>query len=233
FGKDHGGKKVTAVEFQDFIEYKTDKKLDKFFGPWLKEKGLPAKSAKEEQSSTQGSSLYTLLSFHNELERTLIVYGTADEINSNREAAEALQKAIRQLHSNITVKIKTDKEMAEEDCKNHHLLLIGRPDSNSLIEKFQKALPIQFGYRSFVVNKDCYANASSAVLTAGNNPLNDRYSLVIIAGLSGASTLQASVGFFNYGDSEGAEVIVAPKYGKTKALVMPTRDSTYQAKGSR
>ncbi len=231
FGKDHGGKKVASAEFQGFVEKATDKKLDKFFDSWLKEKGLPAKSAKDEHSSAQGSSFYTLLSFHNELEKTLIIYGTSDEINTNREAAEALQKAIRQFHSNYTVKIKADKEMAEEDCKNHHLLLIGRPDSNALVEKFQKALPIQFGYRSFVVGRDSYANAGSAVFAAGNNPLNDRYSVVVIAGLNGGSTLQASVGFLNRSELEGAEVIVLPKYGKAKALVMPSRDSTYQAKG--
>jgi hypothetical protein len=231
FGKDHGGKKVASAEFQGFVEKATDKKLDKFFDSWLKEKGLPAKSAKDEHSSVQGSSLYTLLSFHNELEKTLIVYGTADETNTNREAAEALQKAIRQFHSNFTVTIKADKEMAEEDCKNHHLLLIGRPDSNALVEKVQKALPIQFGYRSFVIGKDSYANAGSAVFAAGNNPLNDRYSVVVIAGLNGGSTLQASVGFLNRSELDGAEVIVLPKYGKAKALVMPSRDSTYQAKG--
>src|SRR5260370_41467810 len=141
FGKDHGGKKVSSAEFQGFVEKATDKKLDKFFASWLKEKGLPAKSAKDEHSSAQGSSFYTLLSFHNELEKTLIIYGTSAEINTNREAAEALQKAIRQFHSNYTVKIKADKEMAEEDCKNHHLLLIGRPASNALAEKFQKTMP--------------------------------------------------------------------------------------------
>jgi hypothetical protein len=39
--------------------------------------------------------------------------------------------------------------------------------------------------------------------------------------------LQASVGFLNRSELEGAEVIVLPKYGKAKALVMPSRDSTY------
>ena len=38
---------------------------------------------------------FTMLTFNDEPEQTLIVYGTADEANVNREAAEALQQAIR------------------------------------------------------------------------------------------------------------------------------------------
>ena len=75
---------------------------------------------------------FTVLTFKEEPEETLIVRGTADEANVNKEAAEALQQAIRASHCNITVPIKTDREVTDDDLKTHHLLLIGRPGCNAL-----------------------------------------------------------------------------------------------------
>ena len=77
------------------------------------------------------TAAFSIRSFHAEQEQTLIVYGTADELPTNREAAQALQKALRENWQNITIPIKSDKEVTEAELKSHHLLLIGRPDSNS------------------------------------------------------------------------------------------------------
>src|SRR5262249_7456360 len=88
-------------------------------------------------SAKWNGGVYSVLSFHAELEHTLIVYGTADEEATNREAAEALQHAIIERHSNYTVRIQSDKDVAENDLKTKHLLLIGRPDSNPLVQRFR------------------------------------------------------------------------------------------------
>ena len=40
-----------------------------------------------------------------------------DETPTNREAAEAVQKAIRERWSNYTVPIKSDREVSEADLK--------------------------------------------------------------------------------------------------------------------
>src|SRR5205807_176468 len=99
---------------------------------------------------------------------------------------------IIQQWSNFTIPIKTDREVADEDLSTHHLLLIGRPDCNRVVGRFQKALPITFGPRSFTVRNESYSHAQSAVVVAGENPLNPRYSLVAIAGLSPESTLRSA-----------------------------------------
>ena len=83
-------------------------------------------------ASKADGGAFTTLTFKEEPEETLIVCGTADEANVNREAAEALQQAIRASHCNITVPIKTDREVTDDDLKTHHLLLIGRPGCNAL-----------------------------------------------------------------------------------------------------
>ena len=106
----------------------------------------------------------------------------------NREAAEALQRAIVQKWSNVTVPIKSDKDVTDADLRTHHLLLIGRPDSNAVLERMKDALPLTFGSRSFTVGQESYAHANSAVLAAGAKvlPLGiDRSGVVVRCGGDG------------------------------------------------
>src|SRR5262249_41346752 len=153
----------------------------------------------------------------------LIVYGTADEAAANRDAAEALQRGIIERHSNYTVPIKTDREVTEEDLKTHHVLLIGRPDSNAVVNRFRAAFPITFGKRSSVARNETYAHARSAVVAAGVHPGNPRYSLVVLAGLSADSTFHAPAALLK-GSHAAAEVLVLPNKGKAKSLVVPARE---------
>src|SRR5262249_7518184 len=157
-----------------------------------------------------------------EVEKTLIVHGTADEVPTNREAAEALQKAIIARYTNFTIPIKTDRDVTDDDLKAHHLLLIGRPDSNRVVKRFRDALPLPFGDRSSVVGGEAYAPADSAVIAAAENPLNRRYSLVVIAGMDAASTLRAAPALANR--AARAEVVVLPHGGSPKALVVPAKE---------
>ena len=162
----------------------------------------------------------SIQSYHSEQEHCLIIYGTADELPTNREAAEAMQKAIRESRQNFTVPIKSDKEATEAELKSNHLLLIGRPDSNTLVERFRKNLPITFGSRSFVVRGKTYAHPGSAVVVAADNPLNSRFSMVVLAGLSAEATVFAP-GKFVQRRQRPAEVLVLPNEGAAQALVIP------------
>src|SRR5260370_22897040 len=140
FGKENAGKAVTTAAFCDFVRGASVKKLDDFFDVWLERPGLP-------DAVRDRSGPFAVTTFYSELDQTLIVYGTADEVATNREAAEALQQAIRIRHANITVPIKADRDLTSDDLKNNHLLLIGRPDSNRVVERMAKSLPVTFGGR--------------------------------------------------------------------------------------
>ena len=185
FGRAHAGKEVTTAEFRSWAQSNATKLLNGFFDSWLNQTGLPKLS----DSNGKSGGIYSILSFMHELDQTLIVYGTTDEAAANREAAKALQRAVMENWSNVTVPIKADKSVTDDDLKNRHLLLIGRPDSNTLVERFRSTWPITFGSRSFVVRNDTYAHPGSAVIAAGDNPLNKRYSAVVLAGLSAKSTV--------------------------------------------
>src|SRR5262249_46293324 len=150
-----------------FIEHveKSHSKLDQFFKDWL-ENGRAERS--------ENGAAWSVLSYEKEPERTLIVYGTLKESAAQQEAAERLQKQVVRRWANITVPIKADKEVTHEDLKNHHLLLIGRPDSNSVAAKCAASVPATFGSASFVLRGKTYAHSGSALIAAGDNPLNHR-----------------------------------------------------------
>jgi hypothetical protein len=165
---------------------------------------------------------FSISSFNSELDRTLIVYGTGEEAAANREAAETLQKTIVTSFWNLTVPIRNDREVTEQELKSHHLLLIGRPDCNAIVEKYRDKLPVQFGSRSFVARGESYANAGSAVIAAAENPANVRYSIVVVAGLDAASTLKAAPRLVHEG--RAAEVLVLPRGKGSKTLVIPASE---------
>jgi hypothetical protein len=166
---------------------------------------------------------YSILSFYADLEQTMIVYGTIGELATNREAAEALQRALLERGPNITVPIKTDKEVTDENLKKHHVLVIGRPDTCGLTDRFREALPVTFGARSFTVGRDVYAHAGSALLVAAENPLNPRFSLVVIAGLSADSTLRAAPRLAR-SEQHACEVLLLPNNARPQSLVLPAKE---------
>ncbi len=220
FGRKHAGKPAKTADFVALAEKKAGKKLDGFFRVWLKEKGTP----RPKEYGTFAPA-FSVLSFLHELEQTLIVYGTADETPVNKEAAEALQQAIRARHSNYTVPIKSDAEVTEPDLKSHHLLLIGRPACNGVVQRFAKQLPVEFGLSSVAIRnwpepRECptYANVRSAVIAAAENPNNRRFSLVVIAGLDASGTLRAAP-YLMEKVHQDAEVVILPYREKVRSLV--------------
>jgi Phospholipase B/S-layer like family, C-terminal region len=168
-------------------------------------------------------SAFTILTFDSEVEKSLIVYGTLNEAEANHEAAMLLQQSVRRREHNITPVVKMDSEVTEQDLASHHLLLIGRPDSNSLVQRFQDVLPATFGSHSFEIRGTVYAHADSAIVMAIDNPLNPRYSVVTIAGLSGLSTLQVMSKFEDNALSY-AQVVVLPHNQTEIALVSPAKN---------
>lgn len=132
---------------------------------------------------------FTALSFDSDLEDTLIVYGTLDDAQTNRDAASMLQQVLRRREHNILVAVKADNEVTEEELKNHHLVLLGTPGTNALAARFRNDIPVAFGSHSLSIRGTTYANPESSVLVAAPHPLNPRYSMVLYAGLGARATV--------------------------------------------
>ena len=80
-----------------------------------------------------------------------------------------------------------------------------------------EGLAIRFGAGSFVVRGDTYGHADSAVVAAGSNRLNGRYSIVVYAGLGARATRQCVENLPSRG-GEPAEVLLMPVGLPVKAL---------------
>ena len=132
---------------------------------------------------------FTALTFDNDLEHTLILYGTRDEAAANREAALMLQQALCRREHNISAPVKADTAATEDELRTHHLVLLGHPGSNALAARFRNAIPVAFGPHSFSIRGVPYANPDTSVLVAAANPLNRRFSLVLCAGLGTRATV--------------------------------------------
>lgn len=177
---------------------------------------------------SNGSS-FNILTFENELEKSLIIYGTKDEQTGNFEAARLLQQSLRRREHNVQAQVKADRDVTEEDIRTHHLLLVGRPKTNALTARFAQQLPISFGSGSFEIRDKVYAHPESAVIAAIDNLINPRFSIVVIAGLSSLGTYQIVAKFeqnmFSY-----APVVVLPHGGEEEDFVAPQKELSIDLK---
>jgi hypothetical protein len=119
------------------------------------------------------------------------------------------------------VPIVSGRDATSDDLKHHHLLLVGRPDSNAVAAKYATAAPVRFGPASFTLRGETYAHPGTAVIAAGGNPLNPRFELVLFAGLSADATWRCVQ---EIGDRESppAEVLLLAHNAWPRRLVVPT-----------
>jgi hypothetical protein len=183
---------------------------------------------KDARTAKGNGGAFSILSFHSELPQTLIVYGTGDEAAANLEAAETLQRVIREAWSNYTVPIKSDQAATQEDLRSHHLLLIGRPDGNRVVARLGKTFPVTFGHRSFLIGNEAYAHAGTTILASGENPWSPAHSVVVLAGLSAEATLDAPAALMGHRQAAG-EVVVLVKGDKPRVRVVPPRELVWVA----
>jgi hypothetical protein len=190
FGRGHAGKPASSDEFFAGAETAHGKSLSAVRDQFLK--NLPSAAIAQE-------GFWSIDSFEVEPEQSLIVYGTLMESEAQREAAGLLQRGIERRWRNQTIPIKADTEVTAADLKGRHLLLIGRPNSNSVAAELAMGLPVTFGPRSFVLRGKTYAHAASAVIAAGQHPRDPRHSVVIFAGLGAESTWRCAQSLNEHG----------------------------------
>ncbi len=179
FGQAHAGREVTTDAFVDFFDKHSDKPTAEVFKTWI---------AAAPQSSETPDNPWTIYSFESEHEQALIVYGTAADRAAQKEAAEHLQRALARRFSNYSIPIKSDTDVTDAELAGRHVLLVGRPATNKAAGRCGAKLPVSFTAGSFTVRSETYANCESAVIAAGDNPLNSRFSVIIYAGLGAEAT---------------------------------------------
>ena len=211
FGQTHADQEVSTAEFREFVEQRgSDKETAAIFAKRLDREV----AAKEEVGGC-----WSIYSFEPEPEQSLIVFGGAANFVANHEIAERLQRAVARRFSNHFVPIKPDVDVTEADLKSHHLLIVGEPTTNSLLGRAAAKSPVRFGRQSFSVRKETFANPESAVIAASENPWNDRYSVVIFAGLSPHATHRI-VDSLSPEEETAPQVVVFPAHRREQRFVV-------------
>jgi hypothetical protein len=198
FGRAHAGKTATSSEFFKAAERAYGKSLESVRATWLDGTQAPLESER---------GFWSIHSFEEEPEQSLIVYGSLKEAAAQHEAAEILQRGIARRWRNQTVPIKADCDVTDVDLHGRHILLVGRPDTNSTTAKLAEGIPVSFGPGSFQLLGKTYAHAQSAVVAAGDHPHDSRYSLVVFAGL-GAEATRSCVQVFSDQAASPAPVLL-------------------------
>lgn len=196
FGRANAGKAVTVAGFAEAVGKATGKDAAAFLAGFAPPKldGRPV----------------SVTGWGRDPEETVIVYGTKCDVVGNKAAAEALQVAVRLNCNNVLVPVVADADATDEALAGRHVLLVGRPAANAATARFAAALPVTFGPASATVNGTVYAHPRTAVVAAGVNPLDARYSVVAVAGFSADATYFAAKHFT---DSPTAEVVIVPRGG--------------------
>ncbi|MFN0051485.1 MAG: C45 family autoproteolytic acyltransferase/hydrolase [Planctomycetales bacterium] len=179
FGSAHAGTEVTTRQFVEHCQHAAGIKGRQLVEQWLGPEVPPARHT---------DHIWTIYSFEAEPERALIVYGTLGDIAAQKEGAERLQRILARRFHNWLIPIRADNQVSEEELRERHLLLVGRPECNQVTARFGTAWPVSFGPASITIGDQTWANPDTWIMTATDNPLNRRYSMVAIAGLSARAT---------------------------------------------
>lgn len=223
FGKAHAGKEVTTADFRTYLEKVTGKSLEVFFTKYVNQ--VPAFDA--------GKPVWSIFGWDKNLEDTIIVYGTQAESAANKEAAYRLQETIARRWGNYRLDILTDAEVKPEQLKIKNILLIGRPEANSVTAKLQAQFPVGFGPRSFKVGDANYAADQTGIIVAGPHPENHQRCIVAFMGLS-AETTWKLVNQMGYtpcdalivtSDGTTAKVLREVKLAEEEVAVSPSDDA--------
>lgn len=177
FGQAHAGKEVTTEELRSHLEKASGKNLEAFFQKYV-----------QTTQPNNDEFVWSIFGWDKDIDKTMIIYGTQAEAAANREAAQRLQDAIARGWGNYRPIFKADVDVTPSEIKDKNLLLIGRPEANSLVAKYQDQLPIKFGLRSFEVKGTTFASEKSAVIVAAAHPNHRQRCIVVLAGLSAEAT---------------------------------------------
>jgi len=115
----------------------------------------------------------------------IIVYGTLEEAEANKTAAERFNKRYLGLGHEI---IKADIDVNEADLKSKCVILFGRPETNKSAQEFKDIFPVKFDGDKFTWQGTTYEQPTQGVAEIVENPRDPKSLMIIYAGLSGEAT---------------------------------------------
>ena len=79
-------------------------------------------------------------------------------------------------------RVKIDKDVTDKDIRDHHLVLFGTPETNSLVRRIADKLPITIGDRKYIIGGKTFEGKDLGLAMIYPNPLNPAKYVVVYTG---------------------------------------------------
>ncbi|MDX1665825.1 MAG: hypothetical protein R3350_01275, partial [Saprospiraceae bacterium] len=121
----------------------------------------------------------------------LVVYPTGNEAVT--EAYRSWAEALARDNSGLQLKVMADRQVSREDLQREALLLVGSPESNSLLREILPGLPLRMeADKQITIGRQTYRSATAVVtLPIYPNPLHPRLPIAVYTGFDDRQVLQA------------------------------------------
>jgi hypothetical protein len=116
---------------------------------------------------------------------TVIVYGTARQIEANHTMARRWQEKVADTYIEILPPLVKDSEIDEDRVATHDLMVMGTLADNYFFSHMPENLPVQFGRNHFEWMGETYGEADDGLFLVVPNPWNPERVMYVIAANSG------------------------------------------------
>ncbi|HNX48522.1 MAG TPA: hypothetical protein PLS53_01590 [Thermoanaerobaculaceae bacterium] len=119
-------------------------------------------------------------SFADDFDHTLIVYGTARQVEANHTVALRFQTALADAFSEILPPLVKDAELTADQAVEHDLVVLGEGRDNAFLGRLAGKLPAELGQGFFRFEGRTYAGADEGLYLVLPNPANPRRALYLV-----------------------------------------------------
>ncbi len=130
---------------------------------------------------TEHASFYVWRNFIDDFHDTLIVYGTARQIEANHTMARRWQERVADAYIEILPPLVKDAELSPETAATHDLMVLGTLDDNALFAAIPETAGVRWGRNSFSWQGKDSADPGDGLFLALPNPFNAERVMYVLA----------------------------------------------------
>jgi hypothetical protein len=116
---------------------------------------------------------------------TLIVYGTARQIEANHTMARRWQEKVAGTYIEILPPLVKDSEIAEDQVAHQDLMVMGTLNDNYFFNHMPEDVPVRFGRNHFEWRGETYGEPDDGLFLVVPNPWNPERVMYVLAANSG------------------------------------------------
>lgn len=120
-------------------------------------------------------------SFADDFDQTLVVHGTARQVEANHTIGLRFQTALADAFSETLPPLVKDAELTAEQAATHDLVVLGEARDNAFIGRLAGTLPVELGNGFFRFRGRTYGHPEDGLFLVVPNPTNPQRTLCLVA----------------------------------------------------